>query len=76
MTTEALREIFLNFIYCVPSHWHADERYFHEDIAAMSELERRREGERARFRLLFDPKPHPWLVQRIDELTRSATNAN
>ena len=64
------------FILLKSSYGFLFANHFNDDIAAMSELESRRELERARIRLLFDPKPDPWLVQRIDALTKRATNAN
>ena len=75
MTTEALRGNFLDHIYCVPVDGPADERYFHTDIGAMSEMDRRREYERAHQRLLLDPKPHSWLIQRCDLLRGSFKDA-
>jgi|CXWL01.1.fsa_nt_gi hypothetical protein len=70
----ALRGIYLDLIYLVPDEGPADERYFHDDIVAMSELDRRRDWERARLRLLLDPKPHSWLIRRCDLLRGSFNN--
>lgn len=66
----------LDHIYPVPAKGPADERYFHTDLVEMSSMDRRREWERARLRLLLDPKPHSWLIQRCDLLTGSLNDAN
>ena len=68
MNDQATRKAVLDLICFVPVEGPADERYFHDDIASMSEMDRLRECERARHRLLLDPKPHPWLLERIDRL--------
>lgn len=76
MTPDAFGENFLDHIYFVPADGPADERYFHDDLVAMSEMDRRRELERARQRLVVDPKPHSWLIQRYDLLRGSFNDAD
>ena len=66
----------LDQIYVVPVQGPADERYFHTDITTMGAMDRCREYERARHRLLLDPKPHPWLIQRCGLLRRSFNDAD
>jgi len=66
----------LDHIYPVPAEGPADERYFHADLDAMSNAVRRREYEQARTRLLLENRPHPWLIQRIERLSRGLENAN
>ena len=76
MNDQATRRAFLDQICFVPVEGPADERYFHDDIAAMSEMDRLREYERARQRLLLDPKPHPWLLERIDRLQEALNHVH
>lgn len=51
----------------------ADERMFHGDLAAMGLGDLRREAERLRLRLLLDPRPHPWLIERFQYVEREAS---
>lgn len=67
---------FLDHIYPVPVRGPADERYFHADLDVMSNAVQRREFEQARTRLLLESRPHPWLIQRIERLSRGLENAN
>lgn len=67
---------FLDHIYPVPVEGPADERYFHADLDAMSSTVRRREFEKARTRLLLENRPHLWLIQRIEMLSKGLENAN
>lgn len=76
MKDQATRKAFLDQIYFVPVEGPADERYFHDDIVAMSEMDRLREWERARQRLLLDPKPHPWLLDRFDRIREALDHAH
>lgn len=67
----ARRAKYLDWIYPVPSDGCYDARYFHADISEMNEAQRRRELERVRLRLLQDHQPHPWLLDRFDDLEES-----
>lgn len=57
---------FLNEIYPLPIV--ADERMFHGDLDGMSLAALRREYEQVRFRMLWDLRPHQWLLRRHDLL--------
>lgn len=76
MNDQATRKDFLDQICFVPVEGPADERYFHDDIVEMSEMDRLWECERARLRLFLDPKPHPWLLERIDRLREALDHAH
>ena len=57
-----------DYIYTVPINGPFDAKYFHADIPDMNETQCRREHERVRLRLLLDPRPCPWLLDRFDAL--------
>jgi hypothetical protein len=65
----ARRAKYLDWIFLVPASGPYDARYFHADISEMNKAQQRRELERARHRILQDPGPHPWLLDRFDILT-------
>ena len=76
MTLDAFLGLFLDCVYPVPPEMPPGEQYFHEDITEMNDSQRRRELERVRLRLLLDPKPHPWLLERMDRLEEAFDHAN
>jgi hypothetical protein len=63
-------------VYPVPIDGPYDERYFHEDIQRMSELEIQKEAEQARLRLMMERQPHHWLLERLDRLREGLDHAN
>jgi hypothetical protein len=73
ITTDRARCKWYDYIYSLPDS--PDERMFHEDLAAMSLGELRREGERLRLRLLVEPRPPHWLLERYQLVMREFTDA-
>ena len=64
----------LDVLYPVPIEGPADERYFHEDLKAMSPAVLRCELERVRLRLTVDPRPHQWLLDRLAMIEEEMVN--
>jgi len=44
------------------------QQFHHLDLVHLSREEWQQELSRVRFRLLFDPAPHPWLVERLEAI--------
>lgn len=67
------RLLCLEEIYAVPDPFdtlEAWERREHRDLAAMTLSEVLVERDRLRLRLLLDPKPDPWLPERLERVQR------
>lgn len=60
-----VRALVLDTFCAVPTLIEGDNRSFNEDISEMSLIERRAETERVRLRLLLDPMPCRWLLDRL-----------
>lgn len=68
MTDTELRHKFLDWLYPVPDEGDSGDRRFHDDLLEMTDLELQCEFDRLKHRLLFDPNPTPWLIDRHDRI--------
>ena len=69
--SRAKRRWLLDELYPVPDSLRSDEereRYCHEDLSQLTTEELQLERAQVVFRLTFDGAPHPWLLERLDEI--------
>lgn len=71
LSQEVKRRRFIEVVYSIPNPLNSLEewqRFVHNDLADMTIEELRREYDRVDFCILFDDSPHPWLIQRREQV--------
>ena len=70
VTNEEFQNRLLRAIYPTPEEMDFGAQYFHGDLADIPRPELHGEFKRIELRLLLDPQPTPWLLERYDLIER------